>query len=186
MRSTRISALKNVTDTSVLACVAETSLRDFLLIASSDHKTKLFAMDAIGLIKLCRKSMQPFRISEIWPQIQQLSLLPAKHEQTSRALIGSVVSSALEAKDTATAMSVWEFWSSTPRLPVAEVHVSQLLSALRGRPDLVLEVIAALLQGDLGVRANAKHFTIAMQAVVNSPKVAKQVFELAGKHKMVL
>ncbi len=144
MRNAWVSAVASIhkSDKAQLARAAERSLRDFLFLASSKQKTRLVAMDAVGIIKLCRKSSQPSRIAEIWPHIKQLSLLPAKDDNTSSALIGSVVSSALEARDTATAASVWVFLrSSSPRLPLAEAHVSQLLSALRGRPDLVVDVV---------------------------------------------
>ena len=160
-------------------------MRDFLRISSSSQKSQLVAMDAITLIKLCRKSLQPSRIAVIWPRIMKLGLLPAKDDRTSTALVGSVVSSVLEAQDTTTAASVWEFVHSSPCLPVHDAIAIQLLGALRGRPDLVMELVMDLLQGRLGVRAQVKHLNAALQALSNAPKAAKRVFELASERNMV-
>ncbi len=74
---------------------------------------------------------------------------------------------------------------STRGLLLAPITASQLLSALRGKPDKVVEVILTLQQGTLGVRADPQHFAVALQALVVAPNHAKIVFELALKHKMV-
>ena len=60
----------------------------------------------------------------------------------------------------------------------------QLRSALRDRPDLVLDMVTELLQGRLGV-AQIKHLTTALQALSNDPKETKRVFELASERNMV-
>ena len=96
------------------------------------------------------------------------------------------MSSVLEAKDTVTAASVWEFVRSSPWLPVNEAIIIQLLGALRGRPDLVMELVTELLQGSLGVRAQVKHLNAALSALSNDPKEVAKVFELASERKMVL
>ena len=181
----RILALENEPDKAELANALDEPMRDFLIISSSHHKSQLVAMDAIRLIKLCRMSLQPSRIADIWPRVVKISLLPAKEDKVSSILIGSVVSAVLEAKDTATAASVWEFVRSSPRLPLQDAHVIQLLGALRGRPDLVVELVTDLLQGSLRVCAQVKHLNAALQALANAPKEAKGVFELANENKMV-
>ena len=182
----RTSALANVSDRSKAARSLDDSMLDFLKIASSPQKYHLVAMDAIRLIKLCRTGLQPFRIAAIWPCILKIGLLPAKDKRTSTILVGSVVSSVLEAKDTATAASVCEFVCSSPWLRVDDVIVIQLLGALRGRPDLIMELVTELLQGSLGVHAQVKHLNAALQALSNAPEYAKRVFELASERKMVL
>jgi hypothetical protein len=186
IRRIRKNSFAHITDKTELARVAESSTRDFLLLGSSNQKSLINALDIIGQIKLCRKSKQFHRIAEIWPLIQQLAVLPAKDEHTSRALIGSVLSSVLEAKDAATASSVWGFLHTNPQLPLDETHVLQLLLALRGRPDLVVDVVTALEQGSLGVRAESKYFNAAIQTLVDTPDAAKRVFELASKCNMVV
>jgi hypothetical protein len=188
LRTDWVSAVAkiHISDKAELARAVRLSMRDFLLVAASNKKSELSAMDAIGLIKLCRKSSQPFHIADIWPQIQRLSLLVPDDERKCRTLIGSVLTATLEAKNASLAASVWAFLRSSPHLPLEEAHVSQLLSALRGRPDLVVEAVTALQQGSLGgVRANAQHFAVALQAVVGAPEEAKRVYELAFKHNMV-
>ena len=182
----RISALENVSDKSEAAPSLDDSMRNFLQISSSNQRSHLVAMDAIRLIKLSRTSLQPSRIAVIWPCILKLGLLPAKDDRTSTTLVGSVVSSVLEAKDTTTAASVWGFVRSSPWLSVNDGLVIQLLGALRDRPDLVMEVVTEVLKGSLGVRAQVKHMNAALQALSNAPKEAKRVFELASERKMVL
>ena len=182
----RISALANVSDKSEVARSLDNSIREFFQISSSIQRFQLVAIDAIRLIKLCRTSLQPSRIAVIWPYILQIGLLPAKEDRANTSLIGSVVSSVFEAKDTATAASVWEFVRSSPWLPVHDTIVIQLLGALRGRPDLVMELVTELLQGRLGVPAEVKHLCAALQALSNAPKEARRVFELASERKMVL
>jgi len=187
MRDARIAAA-NISDKSELERAVEASMHNFLFLANSNQRSKLDALDAIGLIKLCRKSAQPSHIANIWPHIQQLSLLPAKDDRTTCTLIGSVVSSALEAKDTSTAASVWSYLRSLrsyPLLPLGDAHFTQLLCALRGRPDLVVELITALQEGTLSVRADVKHFGAALQSLTYAPEEFKRVFELARKHKQV-
>jgi hypothetical protein len=163
----------------------ETSVRDFVHVATSNQKSLLDAMDAINLIKLCRQGSQPSRIAKIWPCIATIPLLPAKDERTSTALIGSVVSAALEAKDSATAVLVFDYVSSSRGLLLAPTTATQLLSALRGNPCKVVEVISTLQQGSLGVRADPQHYAVALQALVDSPSEAKRVFDLALTHRMV-
>ena len=182
---TRIWSLANVSDKSEVARSLDDSIREFLQISSSTQRSHLVAMDAIGLIKLCRTISQPYRIAVLWPCILKVGLLPAKDDRTSSALVGSVVSSVLEAKDTATAASVWAFVRSSPWLPLSDTIIIQLLSALRDRPDLVMEMVTELLQGRLGVRAQVKHLNAALKALSNAPKEAKRVFELASERKMV-
>ena len=182
----RISALANFSDKAELARALDESMREFLHISSSSQRSELVAMDVIQLIKLCRKSSQPSHIADIWPRILRICLLSLHDHRTSLALIGSVVSSVLEAKDTATAASVWEFVRSTPSLPLNGAIIIQLLRALRGKPDLVVELITELLQGNLGVRAQVKHLNVALQALSNAPKWAKRVFQMASERKMVL
>jgi hypothetical protein len=185
MRGARKAALANITDKAKLARAVETSVRDFVHVATSNQKSLLDAMDAINLIKLCRQGLQPFCIAKIWPHIQTIPLLPAKDERTSTALTGSVISAALEARDSATAVLVCDYLRSTRGLVLVPITATQLLSALRGKPDKVVEVIVALQQGTLGVRADSQHYTVALQALVDAPYEANRVFELACKHRMV-
>ena len=182
----RISAFANVSDKSEVARSLDDLMRDFLKISSSTQRSQLVAMDAIRLIKLCRTSLQPSRIAVIWPLILKIGILPAENCRISATLVGSVVSSVLEAKDTTTAASVWEFVRSSPWFSVDDVIVIQLLGALRDRPDLIIELVTELLQGSLGVRAQIKHLNAALQALSNAPKDAKRVFELASECNMVL
>ena len=182
---TRIWSLANVSDKSEVALSLDESIREFLKISSSTQRSRLVAMDAIGLIKLCRMISQPYRITVLWPCILKIGLLPAKEDRTSLTLVGSVVASVLEAKDTATAASVWAFVRSSPWLPLSDSIIIQLLGALRDRPDLVMDMVTQLLQGRLGVRAHVKHLTAALKAVSNAPNEAKRVFELASERNMV-
>jgi hypothetical protein len=185
MRGARKAALANIADKAKLARAVETSVRDFVRVATSNQKALLDAMDAINLIKLCRQGSQPFRIAEIWPHIHTIPLLPANDRRTSTALIGSVVSAALEAKDAATAALVCDYLRSTCGLTLAPTTATQLLSALRGKPDKVVEVISTLQQGTLGVHADPQHYAVALQALVDAPSEAEMVFDLARKYKMV-
>ena len=180
-----MSVLATLSNKVELVRALDDIMHKFLFISSSNQKVQLVAMDAIRLIKLCRKSLQPARIADIWPHIQKLRLIPARDDRTSAALIGSVVSSVLEAKDTATAASVWEFMRSSPRLPLDDTHIIQLLSALHNRPDLVVELVTDLLQGSLSVRAHVKHFSVALKALAKAPKEANMVFELASTRNLV-
>jgi hypothetical protein len=184
MRSARKAALAN-TDNDGVARAVETSVRDFVHVATSNQRSLLDAMDAISLIKLCRHGSQPFRIAKIWPHIQTIPLLPAHDERTSKALTGSVISAALEAKDSATAELVYYYVCSSRGLLLAPTTATQLLSALRGKPGKVVEVISTLQQGSLGVRADPQHYAVALQALADAPNEARRVFELALKHKMV-
>ncbi len=189
MRSAWISAVKKVDslDNNQRVRAAEASVRDFVKIATSNQKTMLVAIDAVGLIKLCRLSLQPFRIAEIWPHIQSIPLLPAPDERTTNTLIGSSISAALEAKDAATAASIADFLVSLPRVSLAASNVTQLLSALRGgkTPDKVVAVVDALVKGRLGGCAGPIHLNIALQALVDAPREAKMVFNMAGTRQMV-
>ncbi len=185
MRGVRKSALLNTTDKARLARAVESSVHDFVRVATSNQKSLLDAIDAISLIKLCRQGSQPFHIAKIWRHIQSIPLLPANDERSSTALIGSVVSAALDARDSATAAMVCDYLRSTRDLVLAPTTATQLLSALRGKPDKVVEVISTLQQGTLGVYANPQHYAVALQALVAAPTEAKQVFELALKHEMV-
>ena len=103
------------------------------------------------------------RIADIWPHILKISLLPAKNDKTTSALVGCVVSSALEAKDSATAASVWEFLRSSRSVRIDDALMIQLLGTLRDKPHLVVELVTDLLQGKLGVRALVKHLNAALQ-----------------------
>jgi hypothetical protein len=185
MRGVRKAALANITDKVKLARAVETSVRDFVHVATSNQRALLDAMDAVSLIKLCRQGAQPFHIAEIWSHIQTIPLLPAKDERTSTTLIGSAISAALEAKDSATAALIHEFLCSTRGLLLVPITATQLLSALRGKPDKVVEVISMLQQGTLGVCADSQHYAVALQALVDAPNEATRVFELALKYKMV-
>ena len=49
-----------------------------------------------------------------------------------------------------------------------------------------MDMVTELLQGRLGVRAQAKHLTAALQALSDAPKEAKRVFELASECNMVI
>jgi hypothetical protein len=182
---TRIWSLANASDKSGAALSLDESIREFLQISSSTQRSHLVAMDAIGLIKLCRMFSQPYRITVLWPCILKTGLLPAKEDRTSLTLVGSVVASVLEAKDTTTAASVWAFVRSSPWLSLSDANIIQLLSALRERPDLVMDMVTELLQGRLGVHANVKHLTAALKALSNAPNEAKRVFELASERNMV-
>lgn len=184
MRSARKTALANISDKAELARAVETLVHDFVRVATSNQKSVLIPMDAISLINLCRQSSQPFRIAEIWPHIQQIALLPAHDERTTCYLIRSVVSAALEAKDSTTAASIWTFLRSSPHLPLPVTTTSQLLRALCGKPDLVVEMITTL-QQETRVRLNAQHFVVAMQALANVPTQTRKMFELALQHNMV-
>ncbi len=102
--------------------------------------------------------------------------------------MGSVVSAALEARDSTTAALVYDYLRASRDMllaPITATQATQLLSALRDKPDKVVEVISMLQQGTLGVRANPQHYAVALQALVDAPHEAKRVFELALKHKMV-
>jgi len=169
----------------MVALSLDESMREFLQISSSTQRFRLVAMDAIGLIKLCRMISQPHRITVLRPFILKIDLLPAKEDRMSVTLVGSVVALVLEAKDTVTAASVWAFVSSSPLLPLSDSINIQLLEALRDRPDLVMDMITQLLQGRLGVRAHVKHLTAALKTVSKAPNEAKKVFELASERTMV-
>ena len=185
LRTRRIWALANISARSEVARSLDDSLREFLQISSSTQRSELDAMDAIRIIKLCRTSLQPSRIAVIWPCILKIDLLPAKDDKTSLTLMGSVVSATLEAQDSSTAASVWEFVRSSPWLPVHDSIVIQLLGALCDRPDLVMELVTELLQGRLGVRAQVKYLNAALKALSTAPKEAKRIFELASERNMV-
>ena len=84
------------------------------------------------------------------------------------------------------AASVWAFVRSSPWLPVPDTIIIHLLSALRDRPDLVMDMVTELLQGRLSVRAQVKHLNVALQALSNASKAATTVFELVSKRNMII
>jgi hypothetical protein len=185
MRGMRKAALANTADKAKLARAVETSVRDFVHVATSNQKTQLDAMDAVNLIMLCRQGSKPFLVAKIWPLVQTIPLLPAHDERTSTALIGSAVSAALEARDSATAALVCDYVRATRGLVLSPATAMQLLSALRGKPGKVVEVISTLQQGSLGVSAKPQHYAVALQALVDAPSEAHHVFEMACTHGMV-
>ena len=85
-----------------------------------------------------------------------------------------------DASTAASASAVWSYVRSHPDVPIKEVTATQLLSALSGRPDLVVDVIRALHRGDLSVRANPQHFATALQSLAAAGDVerAKEVYGL--------
>ena len=80
----------------------------------------------------------------------------------------------------AAASAVWEYLRSHPRVGINEATATQLLIALSGRPDLVVDVITALHRGALAIQADPQHFATALSSLAKSREVAraKEVYGL--------
>ncbi len=160
----------------------EDAVNIFTSIATCSKKSRLDALSVIGLLKLIRRGSQPGRVAEIWPHIKQLPLLPADDQRTSLALIGSVISAVVEAKDSTTAASVWSYLRlRLSSLPSSPLLASQLLNALSGQPELIEEVITLLHQGKLkGATADAQHYATAIRGLCDPKDVerGRKIYEM--------
>ncbi len=73
----------------------------------------------------------------------------------------------------AAASAVWAYLSLHPDVPMYEATGTQLLRALSGRPDLVVDVIRALHRGDLTIRADSLHFATALLSLAATGDVER-------------
>ncbi len=62
----------------------------------------------------------------------------------------------------AASSAVWSYVRSHPGVPMNQATATQLLSALSGRPDLVVDAIRALHLGELTIRVDSQHFSTAL------------------------
>ena len=78
------------------------------------------------------------------------------------------------------ALAVWAFLQSHHRVPINPATATQLLTALSGRPDLVVEAITALHRGAFTIRAHPQHFATALRSLSASGDVgrAQEVYGL--------
>ena len=78
------------------------------------------------------------------------------------------------------ASAVWTFLQSYPHLSINDATANQILAALSGRPDLVVDAITAFHRGAFTIRADPQHFATALWSLATSGDVgrAKEVYKL--------